>query len=125
MGVLEAAIFGGLLLGTLSSSYILRWTNATTVFGVAATGILVGILYIKLYIEESIRPHELMDSSTSRLREIFRFELVADLFHTCFKRRPNFDRVIIWLVIAALGASIFALGKLLLPTSWNCLQTEH
>uniref|UniRef100_A0A1Q3FGF0 Putative transporter add1 major facilitator superfamily n=1 Tax=Culex tarsalis TaxID=7177 RepID=A0A1Q3FGF0_CULTA len=109
MGVLEAAIFGGLLLGTLSSSYILQWTNATTVFGVAASGILVGILYIALYIEESIRPHELMDSSTSRLREIFRFELVADLFHTCFKRRPNFDRVIVWLVIAALGASIFAM----------------
>lgn len=109
MGVLEAAIFGGLLLGTLSSSYILRWTNATTVFVVAAAGILFGILYIALYIEESIRPHELMDNSTSRLREIFRFELVADLFHTCFKRRPNFDRIIIWLVITALGASIFAL----------------
>lgn len=108
MGVLEAAIFSGLLLGVLSSSYILRWTNATTVFAIAAGCILVGILYILFYIEESIRPDEL-DNSTSKLREMFRFELVSDLFHTCFKRRPNFDRVIIWLVIGALGASIFAM----------------
>lgn len=108
MGVLEAAIFGGLLLGVLSSSYILRWTNATTVFAIAAGAIFLGILYIVFYIEESIQPDEL-DNSTNKLREIFRFELVGDLFHTCFKRRPNFDRVIIWLVITALGASIFAM----------------
>ncbi|XP_058828281.1 tetracycline resistance protein, class D-like isoform X2 [Topomyia yanbarensis] len=109
MGVLEASIFGGLLFGTLSSSYILCWTNSTTVFAIAAVAILVGTLYIAFYIEESIRPNEL-DSASCKLREIFRFELVADLFHTCFKRRPNFDRVIIWLIISALGASIFAMG---------------
>lgn len=108
MGVLEAAIFGGLLLGVLSSSYILRWTNAMTVFAIAAGAIFLGILYIVFYIEESIRRDEL-DNSTNKLREMFRFELVSDLFHTCFKRRPNFDRVIIWLVITALGASIFAM----------------
>ncbi|XP_065093769.1 probable peptidoglycan muropeptide transporter SLC46 [Ochlerotatus camptorhynchus] len=108
MTVLEAAIFGGLLLGVLSSSYILRWTNAMTVFGIAAGAIFLGILYIVFYIEESIQPDEL-DNSTNKLREVFRFELVADLFHTCFKRRPNFDRIIIWLVITALGASIFAM----------------
>lgn len=110
MGVLEAAIFGGLLFGILSSSYILRWTNAITVFAIASGAIFLGILYIIFYIEESIKPDEL-DNSTNKLREIFRFELVGDLFYTCFKRRPNFDRIIIWLVIAALGASIFALGK--------------
>ncbi|XP_062541923.1 probable peptidoglycan muropeptide transporter SLC46 [Armigeres subalbatus] len=108
MGVLEAAIFLGLLLGVLSSSYILRWTNAITVFAIAAISIFLGILYIIFYIEESIQPDELANS-TNKLREMFRFELVSDLIHTCFKRRPNFDRVIIWLVIAALGASIFAL----------------
>ncbi|XP_058463174.1 tetracycline resistance protein, class D [Malaya genurostris] len=108
MGVLEASIFGGLLFGTLSSSYILHWTNSTTVFAIAAVAILIGIVYITFYIEESVQPNELATSSC-KLREIFRFELVADLFHTCFKRRPNFDRVIIWLVISALGASIFAM----------------
>ncbi|XP_053687663.1 tetracycline resistance protein, class D [Sabethes cyaneus] len=108
MGVLEAALFGGLLLGTLSSSFILRWSNSTTVFAIAAVAILLGILYITFYIDESIQPNE-MDNSSCKLREIFRFELVSDLFYTCFKRRPNFDRVIIWLVITALGASIFAM----------------
>lgn len=108
MGVLEAAIFGGLLLGVLSSSYILQWTNAMTVFSIAAGAIFLGILYIVFYIEESIQRDEL-DNPTNKLREMFRFELVSDLFHTCFKRRPNFDRVIIWLVITALGASIFAM----------------
>ncbi|XP_058828288.1 tetracycline resistance protein, class D-like isoform X2 [Topomyia yanbarensis] len=110
MGVLEAAIFGGLLFGTLSSSFILRLANSTTVFTIAAVSISVGIVYITFYIEESIQRNEL-DSTSYKFGEIFRFEHVTDLFRTCFKRRPNFDRVIIWLIIFVLGARNFVMGS--------------
>uniref|UniRef100_A0A182YFN8 Major facilitator superfamily (MFS) profile domain-containing protein n=1 Tax=Anopheles stephensi TaxID=30069 RepID=A0A182YFN8_ANOST len=108
MAVVEAALFTGLLAGTLSSSFILRWTNGTTVFAIAAGAVFLGLMYNVFYIEESIQPNELSETN-SKFRELFRFESVGELMRTCFKRRPNYDRLIIWLVILALGADIFAL----------------
>ncbi|XP_053677068.1 proton-coupled folate transporter-like [Anopheles nili] len=108
MAIVEAAVFTGLLAGTLSSSYILQWTNSATVFTVAAGSVFLGVLYNIFYIEESIKPHELAESN-SKLRELFRFDLVSELVQTCFKHRPNYDRLIIWLVILALAANIFAM----------------
>uniref|UniRef100_A0A182TA87 Major facilitator superfamily (MFS) profile domain-containing protein n=1 Tax=Anopheles maculatus TaxID=74869 RepID=A0A182TA87_9DIPT len=108
MAVVEAAVFTGLLAGTLSSSFILRWTNGSTVFAIASGAVFLGLLYIIFYIEESIKPNELSETN-SKFRELFRFDLVTELMQTCFKRRPNYDRLIIWLVILALGANIFAM----------------
>uniref|UniRef100_A0A182PGG7 Major facilitator superfamily (MFS) profile domain-containing protein n=1 Tax=Anopheles epiroticus TaxID=199890 RepID=A0A182PGG7_9DIPT len=108
MAIVEAAVFTGLLAGTLSSSFILRWTNGTTVFTIAACSVLFGLLYIIFYIEESIKPNEL-SVGNNRARELFRLDLVSELMQTCFKRRPNYDRLIIWLVILALAANIFAM----------------
>lgn len=54
MGVLEAALYLGLLGGSLSSSHILNATNATTVFTIAAATIFSGIIYIRVFISESI-----------------------------------------------------------------------
>lgn len=111
MAIVEAAVFTGLLAGTLSSSYILRWTNGTTVFAIAAGAVFLGLMYIIFYIEESIKPNELSETN-NRARELFRLDLVSELMQTCFKRRPNYDRLIIWLVILALAANIFAMGKI-------------
>lgn len=108
MAIVEAAVFTGLLTGTLSSSFILHWTNAATVFATAAGAVLLGLIYIIFYIEESIQPNELGESN-SKLRELFRLDLVSELMQTCFKRRPNYDRLIIWMVILALGANILAM----------------
>uniref|UniRef100_A0A6E8VLP0 Major facilitator superfamily (MFS) profile domain-containing protein n=1 Tax=Anopheles coluzzii TaxID=1518534 RepID=A0A6E8VLP0_ANOCL len=108
MAIVEAAVFTGLLAGTLSSSYILRWTNGTTVFAIAAGAVFLGLMYIIFYIEESIKPNELSETN-NRARELFRLDLVSELMQTCFKRRPNYDRLIIWLIILALAANIFAM----------------
>uniref|UniRef100_A0A182N879 Major facilitator superfamily (MFS) profile domain-containing protein n=1 Tax=Anopheles dirus TaxID=7168 RepID=A0A182N879_9DIPT len=108
MAIVEAAVFTGLLTGTLSSSFILRWLDGAAVFAIAAVAVLLGLLYIIFYIEESIKPNELSETN-NKLRELFRLDLVGELLQTCFKRRPNYDRLIIWLVICALGANIFAM----------------
>ncbi|XP_063700028.1 probable peptidoglycan muropeptide transporter SLC46 [Culicoides brevitarsis] len=106
MGVVEAALFVGLLLGSGLSSYIYALTNTTTVFGIAAGAVLIAFLYTIFFIEESKQMSEL-DSRASMFRELFRLELVRDMFAVCFKRRPNHDRAIIWMVMISLGFSIF------------------
>ncbi|XP_050096471.1 proton-coupled folate transporter-like [Anopheles aquasalis] len=108
MAFLEASIFAGLLIGTLSSSFILRWTNACTVFTAGAVSVFLALVYIIYFIEESIKPNDL-GVANSKLRELFRWELVTELTQTCFKRRPNYDRLIIWLTIGALGLNILAM----------------
>ncbi|XP_052872510.1 proton-coupled folate transporter-like [Anopheles cruzii] len=108
MSFLEAAIFTGLLGGTLSSSYILSWTNACTVFTIASFAVFLGLVYIIFYVEESIKPDEL-GIADNKLRELFRWDLVSELTQTCFKRRPNYDRLIIWFVISALALNILAM----------------
>lgn len=127
MGVLEAALYLGLLGGSLSSSHILNATNATTVFTIAAGTIFSGIIYIRVFISESIIVSDLnkrkvtfnldnfgiffmqsISTLQSRIRELFRFSLVRDMFITCFKKRKNNDRAIIVLIMSILGATIFA-----------------
>jgi MFS transporter, PCFT/HCP family, solute carrier family 46 (folate transporter), member 1 len=108
MGVLEAILFLGLLIGSLSSSYVLAWTSATSVFLIATLSILIGLSYIIFYIKESVVIHnELFEGS--KFRELFRYELVKDMFRTCFKVRPNYDRLIMWLTISSLASMIFAM----------------
>lgn len=102
MGVIEAALFVGLLLGSGSSSYIYAWSNTTTVFGIATGAVFLALVYTIFFIEESKQMSE-MDSRASMFRELFRFELVRDMFVVCFKRRPNHDRAIIWMVMISLG----------------------
>jgi MFS transporter, PCFT/HCP family, solute carrier family 46 (folate transporter), member 1 len=45
------------------------------------------------------------------LRHLFRLELVRDLFRASCKRRPNYDRLIIWLTMGSLVMLIFAMRK--------------
>lgn len=102
MGVIEAALFVGLLLGSGSSSYIYEWSNTTTVFGIATGAVLLALLYTIFFIEESKEISEL-DSRASMIRELFKLELVREMFVVCFRRRPNYDRAIIWMVMISLG----------------------
>lgn len=54
MGLLEATITLGLLLGSLSSSYIFNATSYVTVYLICVLCILIGLLYTIFYIPESI-----------------------------------------------------------------------
>uniref|UniRef100_A0A1A9ZJQ5 Uncharacterized protein n=1 Tax=Glossina pallidipes TaxID=7398 RepID=A0A1A9ZJQ5_GLOPL len=46
----------------------------------------------------------------SKIREFFRLDLVKDLVRTCTKRRPNYDRIIIWLTMMALTLPLFVMA---------------
>ncbi|XP_062541932.1 probable peptidoglycan muropeptide transporter SLC46 [Armigeres subalbatus] len=101
MGILQGSTLGGAFIGMLSSSFILQWTSTATVFMISGIMMLFGMGYVVLLIEDSV------DSSTvtasmgrcRTLREIFRLDLVMDIFNTFFKARSGYDRGIIWLTV--------------------------
>lgn len=108
MGVIEAALFAGLVSGSFSSSFILNWFGPVFVFGLAAGSMVLALLYVIFFVEESRSVNEL-EQRDNKLRELFRFELVREMMSVCFKRRPNHDRAIIWIIMISLGFCIFVL----------------
>lgn len=58
MSYLEAALYIGLLFGFLSSSYILKMTSPTIVFAISALASFLGVIYVTVFIKESIRQDE-------------------------------------------------------------------
>lgn len=109
MAMLDAALYGGMLLGSLSSSFILRKTNSTTVFAVASGAAILAVLFIALRVRESVRVSEPRGWFGSKLKYLFRPEMVLDTVKTSLTARPGYDRAIILMGIVALGGNIFAL----------------
>ncbi|XP_058463310.1 proton-coupled folate transporter-like [Malaya genurostris] len=109
MTILEAAQYSGMLLGNISSSFVLKWTNATTVFAIATGSTFIAILYIALGVEESITINEdcRREGCLSRIRNLFRPGLVLDTFRTTFGSRSNFNRPIILMGVTVLGSCLF------------------
>lgn len=58
MAYLEAALYVGLLFGSVSSSYILKLTSPTTVFGISGITSFLGVLYVLFFVKESIQQDE-------------------------------------------------------------------
>lgn len=132
MARIEAVVFVGLLLGALASNRMYAATSPTAIFICAATSIFIGLVYIWKYVKESLQ----VDSSDvslsvsyeysikiyidifnnmlllqEKIRSLFDFGHVADIFQHSFKIREGYDRAIIWLTIIPLGLMIFAMGK--------------
>ncbi|XP_062550017.1 probable peptidoglycan muropeptide transporter SLC46 [Armigeres subalbatus] len=110
MSVMEAALYGGMLVGNISSSFILRVTNALTVFCISTLSAILAVLYIALCIKESINitHDDRNESCRSKLGYLFRPRMVLDTLNTCFRPRSNYGRAIILLGILTLGGNIFA-----------------
>ncbi|XP_053687612.1 proton-coupled folate transporter-like [Sabethes cyaneus] len=109
MAILEAVQYSGMLLGSLSSSYLLRMTNATTVFAISTGSLLLAVVYVAVQVQESIvldEQQRMVDLCT-KARYLFRPDLVLDTFKTAFSRRPKFNRAIILMGIVSLGANLF------------------
>ncbi|XP_053688208.1 tetracycline resistance protein, class E-like [Sabethes cyaneus] len=101
MGILQACTLAGAFIGMMSSSFILAWTNATTVFLISAGMMLFSAAYVNFAIVDSVAGRRTVAGGTcAKLREIFRFDLLRDLFNTFFKARSGYDRGIIWLTVA-------------------------
>ncbi|KAH8258059.1 hypothetical protein KR038_005243 [Drosophila bunnanda] len=101
----EASLCTGMMLGNVASGYIYAATNALTLFAIAGFLMTLALMFVFFFVPESLNPADI--HTGSRLREFFRFDLVKDLVRTCFQRRPNYDRAIIWLTMVALTIAIF------------------
>ncbi|XP_055921656.1 proton-coupled folate transporter [Eupeodes corollae] len=100
----EASILIGITTGSVASSFIYEATNVLTVFAISCGFMVLALLYVILFVPESLRPDQI--STESRIRGFFRWDLAADLFKTCCERRPKYDRAIIWLIMLILTLSI-------------------
>ncbi|KAM7344353.1 putative peptidoglycan muropeptide transporter SLC46 isoform 2-T2 [Cochliomyia hominivorax] len=103
----EASLCAGMMVGNVASGYLYAATNAVIVFVISSCLMLLALIYVIIFVVESLKPDQI--HAGSKLREFFRFDLVKDLVRTCLKRRPNFDRIIIWLTMMALTVAIFTM----------------
>lgn len=100
----EAAILIGLTAGSVASSFIYEVTDVLTIFAISCAIMVIALLYVIFLVPESLKPDQICTGS--KIREFFRWDLAVDLFKTCCQRRPQYDRAIIWLIMAALTLSI-------------------
>lgn len=101
----EASLCTGMMVGNVASGYIYAATGSVVLFSIAGGLSFLSLLFVYFLVPESL-PAEDMHRG-SRVREFFRFSLVVDLVRTCFLRRANYDRAIIWLTMVALTITIF------------------
>ncbi|XP_055526741.1 uncharacterized protein LOC129719449 isoform X2 [Wyeomyia smithii] len=106
MGILQACTLAGAFLGMMSSSFILAWANATTAFLISAGMMLFSVGYVNFVIVDSVSLRTAASGSCAKLREIFRLDLLRDMFNTFFKARFGYDRGIIWLTVAIAGFTV-------------------
>lgn len=55
MALLEAAIYIGLVIGSFTSSYIYQVTNATFMFGLSTLATFLALVYVVVFVKESVR----------------------------------------------------------------------
>uniref|UniRef100_A0A1B0B241 Major facilitator superfamily (MFS) profile domain-containing protein n=1 Tax=Glossina palpalis gambiensis TaxID=67801 RepID=A0A1B0B241_9MUSC len=106
----EASLCAGMMIGNVLTGYIYEATNAFTVFSISSTLLFLALLYVYAFVVESLKPEQIMTAGNSKIREFFRLDLVKDLVQTCTKRRPNYDRIIIWLTMMALTLALFVMA---------------
>lgn len=134
-------MFVGLLVGSMSSGQLYLVTSASFVFGLATLSALIALICMYLFVDESVKnvtgitsswvrygcyskaTSGNMDRSTlqipiyphtklqAKFKAFFNVRHVCDLFNTCFKRRENHDRILIWMVIFTLATTMFVLGE--------------
>lgn len=101
MSLIEAAVYIGLALGSITASFLFPSTNATTVFVVSSCSILVATLYIAIFVKESI----------SRENKAINPSGAISVLKSSFKNRKSYDRLILWLLIIIYVINVIVIGK--------------
>lgn len=109
LALIEMIIFLGVLLGTVSSSYVLRLTGPTLLFTISTGCALVSSLYILVFVDESVQNIEPV-GACGQVKELCSPAPVIDMMKTCFKRRPFKERRILWCLITILMFTVFTLN---------------
>lgn len=60
----EASLCAGMMIGNVASGYLYAATNAVTVFAISSSLMFVALLYVMIFVVESLKP-ELMHSGVS------------------------------------------------------------
>ncbi|KAH8355703.1 hypothetical protein KR200_010257 [Drosophila serrata] len=107
MVIMEAALGLGMMGGGVASGYIYAAIGASPLFILVGILISTALLYVFFFVKESLKFENLQEGS--RIREFFRLDLVKVLVKTCFKKRENYDRAIIWMVMMSLTLCVFAM----------------
>ncbi|CAD7092313.1 unnamed protein product [Hermetia illucens] len=106
LAIVGAFISLGMFLGSLTSAYAIDVLSMTAIFGIHSALMFTALLYITLFVAESLDSERLQ--TTSKLRGLFKWSLVKDMSNTLLQRRPGYDRMIVWICIAVLCVCIFA-----------------
>ncbi|XP_037955859.1 tetracycline resistance protein, class A-like [Teleopsis dalmanni] len=101
----DACLGLGIIIASISVGYIYAATNVYVIFFMSAALYMLAFLYVFFLVLEDHTTELFM----TKLREFFRFDLVKDIMRTCLKRRPHYDRALIWLIIITLSAAVFTM----------------
>ncbi|XP_041768048.1 proton-coupled folate transporter-like [Anopheles merus] len=110
MGFMEASMMAGALLGFLASSYIVEWLNVAATFLIASVLILLAIVYIARFTEDSIILSN-NNSAVEKLRDLLSCERLRELSGTFFMRRSGYVREILWSIVLLTGLTELAGGS--------------
>lgn len=110
MGFMEASMMAGALLGFLASSYIVEWLNVAATFLIASVLILLAIVYIARFTEDSIILSN-SNSAVEKLRDLLSCERLRELSGTFFMRRSGYVREILWSIVLLTGLTELAGGS--------------
>lgn len=106
MIALEAALYSGLFLGSLSSSQILNYMNAADVFSICAGMCFLSLVYVTFYVHESVNV-EAGVSRRTKIRELFRINHLSDMLEAALRRRAESYRCILWLLFISMSLVMF------------------
>ncbi|KAK9732371.1 Major Facilitator Superfamily [Popillia japonica] len=102
MGMVDAMMALGMLLGTLCSSFVFEAGGYVLIYGLDLLINILACLYARFIIRESI-PENLADEP------IFTFENIKNMFRATFRRRENYGRAILLTTFCVSTISIFVL----------------
>ncbi|GJQ82695.1 hypothetical protein Trydic_g19707 [Trypoxylus dichotomus] len=103
MGIVDAMMALGMLLGTISSSFVFAAGGYVLVYGLELLCSILSCLFVKFVIKESIEDSTDEDDTT-----IFTLRNIKDMFKATFRVRENYGRAILMLTFALSTISILA-----------------
>lgn len=104
--IVEIIMFTSVLIAVASSSFVLEWTDAPTLFTISFSSIFIGTLIVIFFVEETV--HVKQDVKLiDQCKDLFTTEVLKQLFVTCTQPRPFKQRRILWLITVILVITNF------------------
>lgn len=110
LGIMNASILAGSLTGSLCSRYIPEFGNATITCMAATGAALAGLIYVALFVEDSIIPSSDSEIRTS-LTMLFSTSLITDIMQAVGRKRTRYFWTILWLIIGSVSLTKLAAGS--------------